>query len=507
MKKLFLALTLVLSLAVSLVALTSCGGGGDDCDHIWATKATKDTAATCTQAGSESIKCLDCGAIKEDSVTAIPATGHAYTRDAYTAPTCTAAGSETKICATCADTVTETIPATGEHSWSTIPTIDVEATCTTPGSKSIKCTVCQEVKPGSTVVTPAEHVWGAIATADKLPTCTETGTKTIKCLFCEAKQPGTEQVVPATGHSDVPVVVTPTFFSEGLAEGNCSACNEPLSMTLPKTEVTLNTIDAAQGVNNVPQLAFGIADALQGKTFAPTADDPDGNDLYLEFSILWNSTMETIQGKGIGWGHMANSSDITIEDDSIEKFFSWLYYREDPVWCPFVGGFEFSAGVKSFEYGPEWKKNSTSEDDFTIIQGLDGWHRIGLQYHQNVYENNGSFTYDVTATVYVDGVRTNEIILNWGDFFYSAQVVDGQTVYTDHIDVEAYYAVVYRIGNGALQAGNTENAYFPFADCMLTVGDGFVLNVSPVANPEAQDFVQDEVTLSGKIYYQINTAE
>ena len=506
MKKLLLALTLVLCLVASLVALTSCGGDGDECDHIWATKATVDKAATCTEEGSESIKCIECGEKKADSVTAIPATGHEYTVDTMTNATCTTDGSKTEVCTTCGNTTTTTLPATGEHTWGDIPTIDVEATCTTEGSKSIKCVTCQTVKPDSTEVIPAAHVWGVIATVDTLPTCTEPGTKSIKCLFCQTKQDGSDEVIPATGHSDVPVVVTPTFFSEGLAEGDCSACGTTVTVTLPKTEVMVNVSNSETKANTAPHYAAGIADAMNGQTFAPTAENPNGNDLYLEFSILWNDTMANVNGSGIGWGHMANSSDVTIEGSSCEKLFSWLYYKNGSEWCPFAGGFEFSENVKEFVYGPTWKKNGT-ESNYTIIQGLDGWHRIGLQYHQNVYRNGNSFAYDVTATVYVDGVKTNEIILNWGDFFYSAEIIDDEVVYTDHVDIESYYAVFYRIGNPHLDPGKTD-AYFVFADCILSVGDGFVLDVEAVADPEAKDFtVAEDVTFSGKMYYQLKAAE
>ena len=88
MKKLLLALTLVLALAVSLVALTSCGGNGDECDHVWGTTATVDKAPTCTEEGSESIKCLDCGEKKADSVTTIAKIAHEYETDSYNAPSC-----------------------------------------------------------------------------------------------------------------------------------------------------------------------------------------------------------------------------------------------------------------------------------------------------------------------------------------------------------------------------------------------------------------------------------
>ena len=505
MKKLLLAITLVLCLATALVALTSCGG--DECDHIWATSATTDKKANCTEDGSASIKCMLCGAKDESSVTTTPATGHNYETESYTAATCVTDGSETKVCTVCTDTTTTTLPATGAHAWGILPTVDVEATCDADGSESIKCMDCQAVKPGSTAVIPAGHAWSIIATVDTVPTCTTEGVKSIKCMRCSIKQEGTEQSIPATGHSDVPVVVTPTFFSEGLAEGKCAFCDTTVSTDLPKTEVTLNTITAENKLNNTPYQTANIGEALEDKEFYPTEDDPNGNDLYLEFSILWNSTMQTIEGKGIGWGHIAFDADVTHESDAIYKFFSWLYYREDARWCPFVGGFEFSEKVKSFVYGPQWKENSTSESNFTIIKGLDGWHRIGLQYHQNVYNNNGTLSYDVTLTLYVDGVKTNEIIVDWGAFFYSAEIVDDQIVYVSNEEVKSNYAVFYRIGNAALRTGYTENAYFPFADCILSVGDGFVMNVSPVENPEAQDFTQGDVTLSGKMYYQLKTAE
>ena len=518
MKKLLFALTLVLCLAISMVAFTSCGGNGEGdgetCEHIWASAATTDKAATCTEEGSASIKCVSCGESDPDSVTAIPATGHDYTTDSYTAPTCVEDGSESKTCSICGDATTATVPATGIHTWADTATTDVEATCTTDGSASIKCTACFAVKEGSTEVIPADHVWGIIATMDTPATCTEAGVKSIKCLLCNEKQTGSEQEIPALGHSDVPVVVTPTFFSEGLAEGKCSACNETLSYTVPKTDVTVIVSDSSTKNNVAPNYAAGIADAMNGKTFAPTEDNPNGNDLYLEFSILWNDTMANIDGNGIGWGHMANSSDVTIESDSIVKAFSWLYYKNNSSneWCPFAGGFEFSEGVKSFEFGPEWRKNTssnpTTEEDYTIIDGLDGWHRIGLQYHQNVNVVAGQVTQDVTITVYIDGVKTNEMIVNWGDFFYTAEIVNGEMVYTDNVDVESYFAVFYRIGNPALQSGVTDNAYFIFADCILSVGDGFVLDVAPVTDPAADTFSPEEdVELSAKMYYQLKTAE
>ena len=214
--------------------------------------------------------------------------------------------------------------------------------------------------------------------------------------------------------------------------------------------------------------------------------------------------MANASGSGIGFGHFSLDEDITREEVAGKSRyvheFSWLYYKNGSEWCPFAGGFEFSENVKEFVVGPEWKKNGT-ESDYTIIQGLDGWHRIGLQYHQNYYEKNGSFTYDVTITVYVDGVKTNEIIVDWGDMFYSVEREGDNLVYIQNEDVADYYAVFYRVGNPNLSKG--EHGYFVFADMYLTVGDGFVLDAVPVENPRANSFSQDGVTLDGKQYFRL----
>ena len=500
MKKLLFALTLVLSLAISLVAFTSCGGGGDDCEHIWASESTVDTAATCTEEGSQSIKCLECGEKKADSITAIPAYGHSYDDGTTVPATCTEDGSVTKTCAVCGDVNVTTIPTAGEHTWSADAIVDAYPTCTIDGSKSIKCTACQTTKEGTVEVIPAGHTWAETTSIVTPATCTTDGVAAIKCTVCREVKPETNEVVPAFGHSDINVVIAPTLFSEGRIKGTCSTCGTSINEAIDKSEVTNNTIDPSYNKLNTPQYTASIGEALGDKTFKP------GNDLYLEYSILFNSTMKNIEGSGIGWGHIASKSDFTLESSKI-KLFSWLYFKDNKSneWCPFAGGFEFSEGVKEFVFGPEWKKNTSgnpSRDDYTIIDGLDGWHRIGLQYHQNVYENNGEFTYDVTLTVYVDGKKTNEIIVDWGAMFYSAERVNGDIVYTQNENINNYYAVFYRIGNPRLQSG--DNAYFVFADCYLSVGDGFVLNVSSVENPEAQEFTQDGVTLSGKQYFTVN---
>ncbi len=122
-------------------------------EHTWAENYTIDKAATCSEAGSESIHCIHCDAIKEDSVREIPMLEHSWNEE-YTVDkeaTCTEAGSESIHCSVCGaikeDSVRE-IPMT-VHSWNEEYTVDKEATCTEAGSESIHCSVCGAIKEDS----------------------------------------------------------------------------------------------------------------------------------------------------------------------------------------------------------------------------------------------------------------------------------------------------------------------------------------------------------------------
>ena len=492
MKKLLFAVTLTLCLAAILVAFTSCGGGGDECDHIWGTVATQDTAATCTEEGSQSVKCLACGEKKADSVTAIPAYGHSYDDGTTVPATCLEDGSLTKTCAVCGDVNVTVIPSLGEHTWSAEAIFDVYPTCTTDGSKSIKCTVCQITKPDTTEVVPATHTWAAEASIVTPATCTTDGAMGIKCIVCKEVKPETTVVVPATGHDDIKVVVTPTLFSEGRIKGTCSTCGVNVNEAIPKADSTVVHVYeyTGTGTKEPHYGAANIGEALGDKTFAP------GNDLFLEFSVLLNDTTDKINGEGFGFGHIAKDANLS----KMIKEFSWFYYKPSKQWCNFKGGFEFS-GSKEFTYGPVWKEYGTAENIY-VISNYAGWHRFGIQYTQNVYENNGSFTYDVTVTVYVDGEMISRSIADWGAMFYSAKREGDEIVYTQNPDIASYYAVYYNIASGYLKNAADPTAYFPFADFSLSVGDSFAKPVTKLDTPVEDTYSPEEgVTLPADQHY------
>ena len=82
-----------------------------DCSHTNTTTTTVD--ATCTEAGSTTVTCNDCG--ETVSTTPIAATGHQNINEITEEATCTEAGTATLTCTVCGDTSTETIPALGHN--------------------------------------------------------------------------------------------------------------------------------------------------------------------------------------------------------------------------------------------------------------------------------------------------------------------------------------------------------------------------------------------------------
>ena len=146
--------------------------------HDWQADYTVDKEATCTEAGSKSIHCNNCDAVKD--ITVIPATGHKWSEPEWTwtedyksatatftckndsnhkeyvtakvesktttAATCTTEGEKTYTATgtfnniNYTDTKTETIAATGHTSDG--GKITKEATHTVDGEKTYTCTVC-----------------------------------------------------------------------------------------------------------------------------------------------------------------------------------------------------------------------------------------------------------------------------------------------------------------------------------------------------------------------------
>ena len=189
-------------------------------DHSWNTDFTIDQPATCTEAGSKSIHCRNCDAVK--GATEIPATGHSFGEwQTVTAPTCTENGSEERICSVCQTKENREISAIN-HDWDE-GTVTKPATCTEEGTKTYICKN-DDTHSYEEPIAATGHSWNTDFTIDQPATCTETGSQSIHCRNCDAVKDATE--IPATGHSfgEWQTVTAPTCTENGSEERICSVC-------------------------------------------------------------------------------------------------------------------------------------------------------------------------------------------------------------------------------------------------------------------------------------------
>ncbi len=188
------------------------------------------TAPTCTETGTRSLICSDCGAVLDTE--SIPANGHTPSAEWTTSlpATCTAAGTKIKTCTVCGAVVdTASIPATG-HTPSAEWTTTVEPTCTGTGVKVKTCTVCGTVVETATIPanghTPGEPVTIA-------PTCTESGLMTIRCTVCN--QIISSSYAEPLGHDlgEWTVISQPTCTEGGTRARYCSRCDYYETESIP----------------------------------------------------------------------------------------------------------------------------------------------------------------------------------------------------------------------------------------------------------------------------------
>ena len=215
---------------------------------------------TCTETGTDTYTCKDCGYVKTEVVDAL---GHDYVGTETKAPTCTEEGEMTYECSRCHDSYTESIPANG-HSWGDVQVI-TKATCTTTGIMSALCTECGVHQEDAVIparghsfayddITETQHHKYCTNEANeqyeacdyqvtedhdfsteierKEPTCTEAGYVIYQCECGKTKT----VEISATGHTEFVTInaKAPTCTEAGWTqEVICSVCKEVLKASEP----------------------------------------------------------------------------------------------------------------------------------------------------------------------------------------------------------------------------------------------------------------------------------
>ena len=343
-------------------------------DHEWDSDYTIDQPAACTVAGSKSIHCSICDAVKEGTEQSIAATGHSWgTGKVTAAATCTEAGTKTYTCSSCNASRTESIAATG-HSWNADYTIDQSAACTVAGSKSIHCSICDTVKEGTEQsIAATGHSWGT-GKVTAAATCTEAGTKTYTCSSCNAAR--TESIA-ATGHTygAWAVVEAATTRQEGREERICDTCEHVDVRVIPKKILTMFTdvktsdwyYDAVTYVyenglmTGLNTTTFGPGEALSRAQFAVilhrmngtpeavhAANFPDvADNTWYTDAVLWANSIGVVNGYS-DTGKFGPGDNITREQMALMMYRYANHMGYDTSVKADFGKFKDAARVSSF---------------------------------------------------------------------------------------------------------------------------------------------------------------
>jgi hypothetical protein len=234
-----------------------------------------------------------------------------------------------------------------------------------------------------------------------------------------------------------------------------------------------------------------------GNHFYPTEDDPDGKSLFIEFSMLLNDSMDNFAGTNITFPGIYQHVELPSNQGHSAH---WFYFKKSGNQAQ--GSFELS-NSNCKDYLGSVTCQGSDQSNYVVMDNFYGWHRFGVKIHQNTHINGTTVTYDVTVSLYIDGVKVHEYLQYDKDgrfLLYTAEVVNGKVVYTE---LTQNYAGIYRFTAKVQQSGQT--AYFVTADEHVSCGDDFLIKVQPVDDLYKEDFeVEDGVTVDGTVHYEID---
>ena len=442
------------------------------------------------------------------------------------------------------------------HEWGDY-VVDLEPSCTDPGVKSKYCTICGAQDPESIAEVPMiDHVPGTEYKVDTPATCSAFGYESIHCVVCG--QPVAETVrklpIDANAHevTEWTVTVEPTPTAIGERQGTCTLCKQlqTEAYALPIYNSKALAGPYASGGNVIFSKTVGEISGAD-KTFHPSEGNPSGNDLWLEYSFLWNDTL-------LDWNQTKAEMNLMGFKNPSNKYrhFYYLYTRDktDSFFtsndCPFGGHFDYSTYLNGFSEGHEWEcavdpgngqprykagwDSPISRSSSPYIydgekQTTGGWHRIGIRYHQEASNDpsKDGIVYTGYSELYVDGVKVWKILLDlqgyWDSTASEWKHADGYKSVGGVADLKSndlllweaktelasednpdewtnYNGLFYKDHDDMIVYGSLEGfsksasaIYVSFYDMQFTCGKNFVRNnVSPIATPAERTITLDD---------------
>ena len=256
-----------------------------------------------------------------------------------------------------------------------------------------------------------------------------------------------------------------------------------------------------------------------GKHFYPDESNGGlGNDLLVEYSLLWNDTLQNFNKSA---GGQTLDSRITNKSGGGTTVLAWMSYQDNAQGsdCPFMGGFEWGAlGTPEDGTSAGMCGSSGAWADYPNIGGADrenpewGWHRVQIRVHQELTNaaevaSGASAVYYMYSAVYIDGVQVSKLSETGaspaGSLLFTAanDGADG-IAYTDIADDSILYGF-----NSQIAKKNSGVGYLVYGDYSVSCGRTFAQSVTRVDSPAAATYVtraDGGVEIPAPAYFTIN---
>ena len=390
-----------------------------------------------------------------------------------------------------------------------------------------------------------EHVPEDHYTVDTPATCLTEGSESLYCEECGQLIPGSTRPIPVDPDAHVVeewTTVEPTLFDPvGSKTGTCLVCDQPIEIVLNWKLDPFSSVDRVGkwADQNDFRMHMSIGTIRGDKSFAPTEEDPDGNDLWFEYSLLWNETLYNRDSpKNLAEIRMFGFREST--NWSAYRGFYYLYLRDDNDGfhtssdCPWRGHIDYSTydttanphencaydlselgntlnGRLIGRYKAGWDPKRTESPYLwdSEWQTMGGWHRVGFRYHQEAAIVEGAVVYSGYTELYIDGVLCWKIDSNFKPGHEESLVTKNLLLWTAEIDPEDDTKLIYTNHDSMMvemrldSVGNSsKEVLIAVDDVRWTCGDGFAVDVVRVENPkpvriELKDGLMDD----GAMYF------
>ena len=315
--------------------------------------------------------------------------------------------------------------------------------------------------------------------------------------------------------------------ADGLQKKYCTVCGEALEEEVIKG---INIEKFTTEHRDAVVLKHTFGDLLAGgKHFYPDESNNNlGNDLIIEYSLLWNDTLGNLSRAGDEKKWQVISQRLCGKGDGDENDIVWMSLCDECGGsdCPYAGGFEYG-GLRTVDVGPATMSTPVPEEasyeKWPNIGGADkdnpeyGWHHVQMRVHEEVtnldeVKAGERATYLVYVEYYLDGtllfklsnapttVNGNSTLKEKNYLYTAASDGEGGVTYTEVKDngyVLGLRCPPYFTDSGA--------AYLVYADYKCFVGNEFTQDVKRVETPVADQLeVETGVNLTSTMFFEAN---